>query len=131
MDIYLLCVAALALPVFAGGFYVSSMRSKHRRGAGLPEDTDHPLFRAIRAHGNSTEYAAILSVLFIAVSMQDPAPWVGYLVIVMTLARYLVFYALLTAKTLNGINPFRFTGMLTTYIGGLVLIGVLIMEAMK
>lgn len=129
MSVPILCIALLGLLVVGGGFYVSLCRSKGRVIHGYPSDPDDPLHRAVRAHGNATEYVPVMALVIYIIAQLNPPAWVVGVIIAFTVARYLNFIGLAGASLAKP-NPARFLGSLFTYILGLVLLGFLAMRAM-
>ncbi|MFT3931774.1 MAG: MAPEG family protein [Spongiibacteraceae bacterium] len=121
MNIPLFCVAALGFLTIALGFNVSMARASTRIIIGQPNDPSSRLFKAIRAHGNTTEYAPALMVVIYALSQRAVAGWVVWSMIGVTCSRYLIASGLLLSKTLEKPNPLRALGALGTYIFGLAL----------
>jgi hypothetical protein len=55
------------------------------------------------------------------VGANDPAEWMVWTMIVMTVSRYLLVVGMITGKTMDGVNPLRAAGATGTYICGLAL----------
>lgn len=121
MNIALLCIAILTLLVIGGGFYVSILRTRYKIVAGYPDDPSHPLHKAARAHGNAIEYAPILALLIYCLDQLNPAGWIQLCIVLITIARLLVYFGLLYSRSLAKPQILRFIGSLGTYILGLVL----------
>lgn len=115
------CIAALALQVAALGFWVSVVRGRsHVIFHGQTMHPASPLAKAVRAHGNASEYAGILAGLFIANGLQPNAvgaAWSAHIMLAITVARYLGSVGFLTGKTLNKIHPLKALSALITYFG--------------
>ncbi|WP_062269383.1 MAPEG family protein [Endozoicomonas arenosclerae] len=131
MSIPLLCIALLALLCLLLGFNVSLARGKAIVACGGEPDPTSPLYKAQRAHGNTIEYAPILAILFYVLGQSQPADWVNWTMILVTACRYLLVLGLLLPATMAKPNPMRFVGALGTYIGGLVLSVVLLLNALN
>ncbi len=121
MNIPYLCVALLALLVIVGGFKVSMGRAKHRVVQGYPDDPSHALHKAVRAHGNTVEYAPVIALLIYVLGTLNPPVWILVCMLLVTLARFLIYFGLLRSTTLAKPNPVRFIGALSTYVFGTVL----------
>ena len=107
MNIALICIALLGFLVLGLGLNVVVFRGKTNTITGTINEPDNPLNKAIRAHGNTTEYAPILAVL------------------IYVLAKILVFPA-----TMAKPNPMRFIGALGTFVFGLALCVALVLKIM-
>ena len=115
-----ICTALLALLLFGLGMLVSMQRFRSRILTGAPEEADSPLGRAIRAHGNTAEYAPVLCVLILYLGAHDPSAWVVWMTAAVTACRYLIVIGLL-AMPMDRPNPARFLGALGTYVFGVSL----------
>jgi uncharacterized membrane protein YecN with MAPEG domain len=115
------CTALLALLVFALGFAVSMGRQRSRRGIGFDPSPTDPLHKLVRAHGNTTEYAPMLAVLFLVLGGLAPAAWVGWVMWAAVVSRYLIVAGLLTGSLADA-NPMRFVGATGTYLCGILLV---------
>ena len=122
MTVAIICVALLSLLVFVLGIVVSANRGRTEKIAGFPDDATDPLYKAVRAHGNTIEYVPILAILMLYLGSQSPERWIIGTMIAVTVARYLIVAGLLLPADMNKPNPMRFTGALVTYIGGLTLV---------
>lgn len=117
----LLCTAVLGLLVFGLGFAISALRFRASHLIGYPDDPTNLLHKVVRAHGNTTEYAPFLAVLFLYAGAHSPSPLALGLVVAATLARVLVVVGLVAWPRLDRPNPVRFVGALTTYLAGVAL----------
>jgi len=120
----LLACAVLALLLFGLGVLISILR--FRTGILSGGDTRRPdalINRAIRAHGNTAEFAPMLGLLFLAHGLKQPqlAPTVQALIIAATGCRLLLVVGLLAWPTMTRPNPARFVGALGTYLTGTAL----------
>lgn len=119
----LICVSLLALLVFVLGFTVSMARRKAGEGVAVHDDPTSPLLKAVRAHANSTEYIGAIAALFLVTGIvyqgRDLGLLASGLIILLTAARFLHAFGMLTCKTLNAASPFRFVGALFTYLFGI------------
>ena len=126
MTIALACVALLGLLLFGLGFAVSLVRGRVDTTTGhdpSPEDTLH---KVVRAHGNTSEYVAMLAVLILILGSRDPSTWAIVSMIGATASRYLLAAGLLLNQSMAKPHPLRFVGALGTYVFGLGLCGALI-----
>ena len=122
MTIAVICAALLALLVFGLGFAVSMTRAKTESLAGFKDEPADPLYKIIRAHGNTAEYASVLAVLMLYLGTTSPASWVTWTMIIVTMARYLWAAGVVFPTTMAQPNPMRFIGALVTYLGGFTLV---------
>ena len=121
MPTAIICTGLLGLLIFALGFGVSLTRGQTNTTIGVtPEPTDR-LYRMVRAHGNATEYAAMLAVLMLFLGSHNPATWVVWVMGIVTASRYLHAAGMLFCPTLAKPHPLRFAGALGTYLGGIAL----------
>jgi uncharacterized membrane protein YecN with MAPEG domain len=121
MRVAILCTALLGLLLFLLGLAVSMTRGRTGVVAGSPSDPADPLFRMIRAHGNTAEYAPMLAVLFLLVGERNPATWPLWVMGIAVLSRYLIAIGMIAGPTLAKPNPLRFVGALGTYVTGVAL----------
>ena len=119
MSIPLLCTVILALLLFALGFHVSLGRGRERRGAGFDDDPTSNLYKRVRAHGNTAEYAPMFAILFLALDQFQLGTWEVSLIIAATACRVLIVAGMLMSPDLNKAQPLRFVGALGTYVTGL------------
>ncbi|MFV8817479.1 MAPEG family protein [Haliea sp. E17] len=121
MNIPLLCVALLALLTIAAGFRVSMARASTGIVQGYPDDPSNILHKAVRAHGNTVEYAPVIALLIYILGAYNPPFWLVICMVLVTVARYMIYFGLLLSPTINKPHPLRFLGALLTYIFGIVL----------
>jgi hypothetical protein len=115
------CTALMGLLLFALGFYVSAMRGRTQQVGTTPQNPADPLFKAIRAHGNTAEYAPMLAILMLYLGARSPGTWILWTMVIVTACRYLIVLGILLSPTLDRPQPLRFVGALGTYLGGLAL----------
>ena len=120
MTTAIVCIALLATLVFALGANVSRLRAHATNQA--PTALDDPLFVAIRAHGNATEYVPTLAVLMLLIALRDPATWMLVVCVVATAARYVHAVGVLAAGDMSKPVPLRMIGAMGTYLSGLTLV---------
>lgn len=128
MTTAIVCAALLGLLLFGLGLAVSLTRARTETGAGYRDDPTDPLYKMVRAHGNTTEFAPMLALLMLFLGSTSPATWVLWTMAIVTLARYLIVVGILASPTLSQPHPLRFVGALLTYLGGVVLSLALLLE---
>lgn len=96
-------------------------RVRSRSTNQLPTQLDDPLFVAIRAHANATEYVPALAILMLLVGSQEPGSWAGALFVAVTAARYLHAFGVLAAADMGKKSVGRHVGAIATDIGGFAL----------
>ena len=128
MTIPLICIALLGLLGFGLGFAVSMTRAKTKTVAGSSTAPDDVLYKMVRTHGNTMEYAPFLALLIYILSLTPYPAWTGWMMIIVTAARYLFVVGMLRSKTLAEPHPLRAIGALGTYIGGIALCVALLLQ---
>lgn len=117
----IICTGLLGLLLFGLGLGVSLTRGSTNKTFGYDPDPTDRLYKMIRAHGNTTEYAPMLAVLMLFLGSRDPATWVLWVMWIATVSRYLIAVGIIVSPTLDKPHPLRFVGALGTYLTGLVL----------
>ncbi len=106
---------------------MSIQRVRTRVITGAPDDPTSTLAKAVRAHGNATEFAPTLMVLLLIVGValeqdmsRDPAAFgpVAWLMLAVTLSRFLHAAGFLFCETLAKPHIFKGLGAAITYFGG-------------
>lgn len=120
MTTALICTALLGLLLVGLGLFVSLRRGRSERVIGYDPSPADPLHKAVRAHGNTAEYAPMLAVLMLALGVQGPAGWVMGVMWAAVASRYVIVVGLLVGS-LDQANPLRFVGALGTYLSGAAL----------
>jgi uncharacterized membrane protein YecN with MAPEG domain len=115
------CVAALGFLLFGMGWPISGLRRQENRYFGFDADPTKPLYKLIRAHANTAEYAPFLAVLFLYLGAHNPARWVILTMVAATVCRYLFVVGVVAFPTMARPNPVRFVGAGGTYVCGLML----------
>ncbi|WP_374315664.1 MAPEG family protein [Aquabacterium sp.] len=115
----LACVAILSLLIFGLGLAVSVARGKAKVLIGVTGDPNAMLNRLVRAHGNTTEYAPFLAILFLVHGALNPSLLILSLMVIGTAARAVFALGLVTAGSLSRPAPLRFVGALGTYVVGI------------
>lgn len=123
MNLYVItfCIGLLGLLVFGLGLAVSLRRGATQTIIGHAPDPADPLHKLVRAHGNATEYAAMLAVLMLLLAGRAPGPFITITCVVATVARYLHAAGMILSSSLDRPQPLRFLGALLTYVTGLIL----------
>ena len=85
------CTSILAALLFALGANVSRVRAGRGKHGGTqtPSDPADALFKAVRAHGNASEYVPTLAILILVVAWRQPGAWTSLLAIAATSSRVL------------------------------------------
>ena len=122
----LVCIALLGLLVFGLGLAVSLARGRTGTVAGSSGDPTDPLHKLVRAHGNTSEYAAMLAILIFLVGSRYPTTWALWCMGIATASRYSIAAGLILSPTLERPHPLRFVGALGTYLAGFGLCGALL-----
>lgn len=117
----LVCTVVLGLLVFGLGFVISGLRFSEKRLFGHSGDPNNLLHKVVRAHGNATEYAPFLAVLFLYASTRSPSSAALWLIIAATTSRVVHAVGLVAWPSISKPNPFRFVGAVGTYVSGLAL----------
>ncbi len=131
MAIAILCAALLALLCIGLGFNVVLARIDGRVTYGGEINPTSRLYKAQRAHGNTVEYSPALALL-IYILGQSPQPgWVVWIMILVTLCRYLHAIGILFPATMAKPNPLRFVGALGTFIFGFILVGLTFWQGVR
>lgn len=122
MTVGILCTALLGILLFGLGLYISILRQRTHCLVGHDSDPTDILHRAVRAHRNTAEYAPFLGLLFLWFATHPAPAWVSIVVVVATIARFLLVAGLLWGASLDKPNAARFLGGLLTYACGLALV---------
>jgi uncharacterized membrane protein YecN with MAPEG domain len=123
MQVPVICVSILALLIFLLGFLISMVRGKTGiiYYSGSFDDPTSFLTKAVRALGNTVEFAPILAIMYLYLGSTNPDSWVCWTIIVATISRVLMVVGFLTAETLSKIHPLKAVGAIGTYLSGIVL----------
>src|SRR5690348_11836979 len=121
MKTALLCVALLGLLLFGLGLAISLVRQRTGAISGYKDDPADLLYKLVRAHGNTAEYAPMVALLILYVGARDPSAWKSWAMIGTTICRFMLVAGLLMWPSMDRANPLRFVGALGTYIGGAAL----------
>jgi uncharacterized membrane protein YecN with MAPEG domain len=121
MHVAIICTGLLGLLLFGLGLNVSATRGRRKAVGTIPADPADPLLKAIRAHGNTAEYAPMLAILMLYLGAHSAPAWIVWTMIVATVCRFLIVIGILASPTLDRPHPLRFIGALGTYVGGVIL----------
>lgn len=116
-----ICIALLAALLFVLGWNVSRLRGSKTTVNQFPTAPDDPLFVAIRAHGNATEYVPTLAVLILVVGLGDPEVWMLVVAGIAVLSRYLHAIGVLGTGDMAEESVLRFAGAVGTILSGVAL----------
>jgi uncharacterized membrane protein YecN with MAPEG domain len=131
MTVYLVCSAVLVILYFALSLNVSRVRGQTKTGIGTGADPSGPLNKAVRAHGNASEYVPLFVALFLYFSMSAPAGWIAWVVVLVTVARVAHAAGMLLTRSFDAPpHPLRGIGGVGTYLGGLALGVALLLRAL-
>lgn len=122
----LYCVAALGLLLFGMGPVVSALRGKTGSFIGYEADPTSGLYKWVRAHGNTAEYAPFLAVLMLWLGAHDPADWVVWTMMAATVFRFVFVAGMVLPATMAKPNILRFIGAAGTYFAGMALCAALV-----
>lgn len=128
MVIAVLCVALLGFLVVGLGLVVSMTRGSTKTMYGYNIDPADRLYKAVRAHGNTTEYAPMLAVLILTLGMLNPEPWMMWCMGLVTLSRYVFVFGIVLPPSMAQPSKLRFIGSLGTYLFGMALCAGLFMR---
>ena len=131
----LICSAALAILTLLLALWTSVQRgSSNTIAYGAPLDPSSAMAKAQRAHGNAAEYAGLLIALFLvtgfAYAGRDLGGLVTWTIIAVTAARFVHAVGFLICSTLEKPHILKAIGALFTYLGGLILSGLIISQAL-
>lgn len=113
MQILILCAAALVLLFALLSVNVSLVRLKMGK---QPDTPELELKKAVRAHGNASEYIPLFLAVMFFFHMTGPTTLVIATAVVATVSRYAHAIGMFVAPSLNRPHPVRFVGALGTYI---------------
>jgi len=131
MSVPLICIALLGLLLILLGFNVSLARRSTKTAYGGEEDPESRLYKAVRAHGNTVEYAPIFAILMLALAQSSQPSWVVGTMLLATFFRYLIVAGIVLPATMAKPNLMRFIGAVGTYLTGLALVVALVIQAVN
>jgi uncharacterized protein len=115
------CSAVLGLLLFGLGLSISMMRFRTGTIIGCEPDPASILYKLVRAHANTAEYAPFLALLFLYLGAHSPSSTTLWLIIAATACRCILVIGLIAWPTMSKPNPFRFLGAVGTYVTGIAL----------
>jgi len=121
MQVAIVCTALLGLLLFLLGLAVSTTRGRTGVNVGASNDPSDFLYKIVRAHGNTAEYAPMFAVLFLLVGERNPATWVVWTMGIAVASRYLIAIGMIISPTLAKPHPLRAVGAVGTYLTGIAL----------
>lgn len=119
-----LCVAILILLYGALSINVSRVRRKRR---GDPTVTEAALTKAIRAHGNASEYIPLFAAVLLYLNTASPSIFVTCLAVTVLVCRLFHAAGTLLIPSVTERHPLKFVGALGTYFCLFALGGALIL----
>lgn len=131
MSVPLICVTLLGFLGIGLGFTVSTIRARLSVVVGSPAEPESILYRAIRAHGNTMEYAPLLALLIYILGQSHQPTWVIWFMALATLSRYLFAAGMIFHKTAAERNPMRLIGAMGTYVFGIGLCTGLLLQLLN
>lgn len=131
----LICAASLVILTLLLAFWTSMQRGSSKTIAyNAPLEPSSAMAKAQRAHGNAAEYAALLIGLFLVVGFayqgRDLGGLISWTIIAVTVSRVLHALGFLICETLEKPHVLKMIGALVTYLGGLLLAGMVISKAL-
>lgn len=115
------CVVALGALIFGLGFATTAIRTMSGTLSDSGSDPANRLYKFVRAHGNTAEYAPFLAIMILYLGGRSPALWVVLTMIAATTFRYLLVAGMIFPATLAKPSPFRVIGAVGTYVAGAAL----------
>lgn len=116
------CIALNGLLLFGLSAAITLRRRKTRTYFGCTADPTDPLYRLVRGHGNTAEYAGLLCVLIWMAGQSSPSAWSAAAMVGATVGRFCQAAGMLVGPTLDSPpNVLRLVGTTGTYLGGVVL----------
>ena len=114
-----LCISLIGLLLFGLSAAITMTRRMTQTYFGYRVDPTDRLYRIIRAHGNTAEYAGLLCVLIWVATNLAPSGLSTALITIVTVSRYLQAIGMLVGPTLDSPpNLLRLAGTTGTYAGG-------------
>ena len=131
----LICATSLVILTLLLAFWTSMQRGSSKTIAyNAPLEPSSAMAKAQRAHGNAAEYAALLIGLFLVVGFayqgRDLGGLISWTIIAVTVSRVLHALGFLICETLEKPHVLKMIGALVTYLGGLLLAGMVISKAL-
>jgi uncharacterized protein len=115
------CAGVLGLLVILLGLGVSMTRGATNTTIGFNPDPTDRLYKMVRAHGNATEYNPTLAILILYLGTRQPATWLEWVFVIATVSRVLHAAGMIMSPSLAKPQPLRAAGAVGTYIAGIIL----------
>ncbi|KND59217.1 Adenylosuccinate synthase [Candidatus Burkholderia verschuerenii] len=119
--IALACATLLGLLLFGLGLSISMMRFRTGTIIGCEPDPTSTLYKLVREHANTAEYAPFFALLFLYLGAHSPSSATLGLIVAATACRLILVIGLIAWPTMSKPNPFRFLGAVGTYVTGIAL----------
>lgn len=129
MSVSLTCVALLALLCIGLGLNVTVLRGRTGVMFGADPDPTSAMYKAMRAHGNTIEYAPLLALMIYILGQSPQSAWVVWAMVLATFSRYLFAVGIVFSPTMAKPQPLRFIGFLGTVFSAAALIVALLLQA--
>jgi hypothetical protein len=112
VQVAVVCTSILALMIFLLGFLISMLRGKTGiiYYGGSLDDPTSPLTKAVRALGNTAEFAPIMAVLFLYLGTTQPPGWVCWAMVIATVSRVLMVVGFLAGDCVGHSQCHDFIG---------------------
>lgn len=127
-NIVLLCVGLLVILYGALSMNVSMTRLRRRKDPSMTEAT---FTKAVRAHGNASEYIPLFVALLLYFNTVRPGAFANAMAIIILASRALHAAGMFVAPTVNDRNALKFIGALGTYVSLFVLGVSLLLQWLK
>lgn len=114
-----ICIAALALILFALSCSITLVRSKTQTWFGAPPDPTSLLTKLVRAQGNTAEYVGILAVMIFSLSRDQRPLWASAMMALAVSMRLLFAIGMLTKPSLERFSIVHAIGAGGTYVAGI------------
>jgi len=121
MNTAAVCAGVLGLLVFGLGLGVSLTRGATNTLVGFNPDPTDRLYKLVRAHGNASEYNAMLAVLILYLGTRQPSVWMQWVFIAAAAFRVLHAAGMVLSPSLARPQPLRAVGAVGTYVTGVIL----------
>ncbi len=123
MNILVLCSGLLAALYAALSVNVSVTRLRRRKDSSI---TEAQLTKAIRAHGNASEYIPLFIASFLFLGISGSSPTLAVVAVLATVSRVAHAAGMFLIANVSERHPLRYYGALGTYVC-LIAVGVAIL----
>jgi uncharacterized membrane protein YecN with MAPEG domain len=123
------CIGAMGLLLFLLALNVSRQRRMNKISAGMPDDPSHPLYKAVVAHRNASEFIPMFAILMVACQLYGTPNWMVAVYGAAVCSRFLHAFSILSYTTMKRPNLFRVLGAGLTYLSGAIMSGALLTQA--